>query len=108
MLYTTCSVLFSAAQRSYSTSNLQHGIYVGVCAVLCRRCLAVGLNSAKCLQSRIIIMIIRAFGLSVSYSYSHGADNVLQKMWVIQLHSLIALAFCYTFPNFMLTNGEEM
>ena len=89
------------------TSNLQHGSYVGVRAVFRRRCLAVGLTSTKSLQSRLNIMIIWAFSLSVSYSYSHGADNVLQKMWVVQLHSLISLAFYYTFPNFMLKNGEE-
>ena len=88
-------------------NNIIYGSYVGVHAVLCRRCLAVGLTSAKCLQSRFNIMIIRAFSLSVSYSYSHGEDNISQKMWVLQLHSLIALAFCYTFPNFMLKNGEE-
>jgi len=89
------------------TSNLQHGSYVGVRAVLCRWCLAVGLTSTKWLQSRMNIMIIWASSLSVSYSYSHGAGNVLQKMWVIKFHSLISLAFCYTFPNFMLKNGED-
>lgn len=30
----------------------------------------------------------------------------LQKMWVIQFHLLLSLVFSYTFPNYMLKNGE--